>query len=529
MLAMGFAVLALAKPYVKTSVLVSSHVVFVLDTSASMRATDVHPSRFDAARALLLNDAKRLPAGTRFALVLAGPRPTIRLGFTTRREELRRALSTLQPTDASANLAAAVAFANALATDVDVRLYTDTPVEGFESATRLFREAHPKDIAVFGFTLTRDPSEVSRVTARATIANYTDMSQRVRLTLDVDGVPVDAQVVEIAAGATAPATFRFRAGGSKDALVTLSVASDDDLDANNRAYHVLSAVEPLRVLVVGERSPFLDALLGLNGDVLVRHVSPDAYIESDEADLTVFHRTAPKTLPRGDSLLIEPTDDVPFAKRLEVVPVGAVTWDARHPLTRFCDFGAFSLRRAWRFQTTPATQTLVSNGPFPLIALAESVHSRAVLLAFDAFQLEETDFPLRPVAVVFFANLIGWVQGGLRLAPESVLAGDIVRWGGRGVEPDGVTLPSGARVETGAVFRQTEEAGIYRVFSGERFLGAFAVNVAPDESPVFHNPVKPTNIRPQRLERKSQQEIWQVFALMALGFLLAEWWVFHRR
>ena len=526
--ALGFAVLALAKPYVRTAVVVPSHVVFVLDISASMKATDVKPSRFDAARNRLLNDANRLPAGTRFALVLAGNRPAMRLPFSTRRRELRQSLESLRPTDTAANLSAAIAFANALADDVDIRLYTDTPVEGFESATRLFRQ-RPKDIALTELVVSRGPADPSDASARVVVANRTATLQQIRLSLDVDGAPTDAQSVEVGAGAAASAAFRFRADGNRDVPVAVAVESDDDYDANDRLYRVLTAIRPLRVLVVGESSPFLDALLSLNAGVTLRHVSADAYLESDDTDLTVFYRAAPATLPRGDSVLIAPPDDVPFAKRLESVPVGAVTWDASHPLTRFCDFAAWSLREATRFELTSPGRALVSNGRFPLVALSENAGSRALLLAFDAFDLNETDFPLRPLAVVFFTNLTAWVEAGRRVAPGSIVAGEVVRWGTRGVEPDAVELPDGTRVSTGTAFDRTADGGIYRVFADERLLGAFAVNPAPEERPDVDAPVKPPSVRARTFDRRNRREVWQAFALVALGLLSVEWWVFHRR
>jgi hypothetical protein len=526
--ALGCAVIALSEPYIQTAVGIPSRVVFVLDISASMKATDVTPSRFAAARSRILSDANRLPKRTRFALVIAGSRPAIRLGFSTSRRELRRALDSARPTDESANLSAAIAFANALADGVDVRLYTDTTIEGFESTTRLFRK-RPKDIALTELIVSAEAGNPSDASARVTVENHAGTPQRIRLSLDVDGAPTDAQSVDVGANASASATFRFRADGRRPTSVVVTVESDDDYDANNRIYRVLTATRPLRVLVVGEASPFLDALLSVNPGVTLRHVSADAYLESDDDDLTVFYRAVPAALPRGYSVFIAPSGDLPFARRLEPVPTGAVTWDASHPLMRFCDFAAWSLRRATRFETTSLTRTLVSSGRLALVALSESAASRSLLLAFDAFNPNETDFPLRPLAVVFFTNLVAWAEASRRVAPESIVAGDVVRWGGRDDEPDAVELPNGTRVLTGSAFDRTEDSGVYRLFAGERLLGAFAVNSAPNERPDVDAPVKPPSVPGRTLDRQHRREVWQAFALTALILLLVEWWVFHRR
>lgn len=521
-LAVGCGVFALARPYVRTEEGFASRVVFVLDVSGSMKTHDVKPSRFDVARERLLSDAKQLPRGTRFALVLAGSRPRLALGFSTRLKELRRVLSTLRPTDEGASLAAATAFAKALAQEGDIWLYTDTPVEGFEHTTRLIR-ARPHDVALTELILSRDAENPTKAAARANIENRTASPQWVRLTLDLDGVPTDALSVEVGAHASVSAAFSFRVEENQDVAVTLAIETEDDNTTNNRLYGVLSAVRPMNVLTVGESSPFLNALLRLDPRVKLRHVSPTAYLESDEEDLTVFYRAVPAKLPQRRSLFIAPSESLPSAERLEVVSTRKITWEENHPLMQFCDFSTYSLRRAIRFALRPTARILAMSEGVPLVAVWEET----VLLAFDAFDLRETDFSLKPLAVVFFTNLIEWAEEGRRIAPTSVVAGEEVRF--RTSEPDTVLLPDGSRVPTGNVFNRTENAGIYQVFAGERLLGMFAVNPPSEERSDAVVAATPPGKEKPAPRREGRREIWRIFAVMAFGFLLAEWWVFHRR
>ena len=101
-------VLALARPQVVLPAAGGLATVLVMDTSASMQATDVAPSRFEAARAAALAEVAR-GAGP-VMVVDAGPQPHAVTGFVDH-GTARAALLRLHPTDAPARLEQAVTMA----------------------------------------------------------------------------------------------------------------------------------------------------------------------------------------------------------------------------------------------------------------------------------------------------------------------------------------------------------------------------------------------------------------------------------
>ncbi|MEZ6130014.1 MAG: BatA and WFA domain-containing protein [Planctomycetaceae bacterium] len=107
-------VLALTDPYFSWQALQARRLVIVLDGSASMQATDISPSRFEAARAA----AHRVLDGLRFrdevAIVSAGSRPEVVLGVASHVPTLRRAVDAVHPVDAAASLDAAIELARQL-------------------------------------------------------------------------------------------------------------------------------------------------------------------------------------------------------------------------------------------------------------------------------------------------------------------------------------------------------------------------------------------------------------------------------
>lgn len=71
-------------------------IILAVDISRSMQATDVLPSRFEAARSALRTFVKELPAGTRVGLVTFSRNATLVVPLTTDRGRLQEAVDLLQ-------------------------------------------------------------------------------------------------------------------------------------------------------------------------------------------------------------------------------------------------------------------------------------------------------------------------------------------------------------------------------------------------------------------------------------------------
>ena len=84
--------------------------VIVLDTTASMGATDVAPNRFEVARKEALDAINRLPSSGEVMILNAGPRPTVALSFTRDKAKARTALEKLEVTEAEGSLKRACAW-----------------------------------------------------------------------------------------------------------------------------------------------------------------------------------------------------------------------------------------------------------------------------------------------------------------------------------------------------------------------------------------------------------------------------------
>ncbi|HEU5394666.1 MAG TPA: VWA domain-containing protein, partial [Candidatus Methylomirabilis sp.] len=120
--------LALSRPGLLTRSTGFGRAILIVDTSASMQATDERPSRFargvGEARAVL----DGLALGAEAVLIEAGPRPRVAVPLTREVSDLRAGLARLRPQDAGADLAAALRLAAAFAEGAgptEVHVFTD--------------------------------------------------------------------------------------------------------------------------------------------------------------------------------------------------------------------------------------------------------------------------------------------------------------------------------------------------------------------------------------------------------------------
>ena len=124
------AILALlaARPFLERPAGLARDVVLVLDTSASMAATDVAPNRLEAAKAAALDALRDLPTGGKVSVIAADRTARIVVNETTDLGRVRQALATIEPSSARGDLGDALELAGKLAArsgDAQILVGTD--------------------------------------------------------------------------------------------------------------------------------------------------------------------------------------------------------------------------------------------------------------------------------------------------------------------------------------------------------------------------------------------------------------------
>ena len=111
LLALAALVFALARPYFLRTSSIHGDLILVLDTSASMQASDVNPSRFGEAQQNALRLIDQLPKPNPTTVMLMGDVPEIIVAQSQDRGRVRRAIAEARPATGGANLATALSLA----------------------------------------------------------------------------------------------------------------------------------------------------------------------------------------------------------------------------------------------------------------------------------------------------------------------------------------------------------------------------------------------------------------------------------
>jgi hypothetical protein len=479
-----------ARPFVERPAGLAGDLVLVLDTSASMQATDVTPNRLDAAKAAAVDALKDLPAGGKVSVIAAGRTARVVANGTSDIGRVRQAIAGIEPTSDIGNLADALRLASALAArsgDAEILVATDaalaTPPTGaveapirvlpvgrdtnnqaivalavktaasglshsaFVSVANLGLELVERQVQVFADGQLRD----SR-TLRLDPQRRTDVSID-----DIDDPDHPASVVEVRLlgpdGSTTPA---------------------DALGVDDRAWAIVPPNEQRQVLLVGEPDPYLETALSFLPDTELYFRDGDEWSTLtglDEYELVIFNRFLPPTLPATPTLAIAPprTSDLGTLTGTLTNP-GIGSLDPSDPILRYVDLSTVHIAEAQDLEL-PAWARSVIPGPAgsPLLYAGSLDGRPAAVLAFEP---RRSDLPLQVAFPVLLANLSGELMGGSETPLDAVAPGSPVTLavpeGAAGVRverPDGSVDELVAPIAGAAsvTFARTDLLGVYTV------------------------------------------------------------------
>jgi len=587
LLAVALAALALFRPGVRDEASLSGRKIFLLDSSASMAATDAAPdaNRFEQARRLIGEAIEGMRQGESAMLIAFSDRADVLQSFTGDRRRLRDALGraelTSRPTDILEALRAAEGLANpnrtsqagdegdaqvAEALPADLVIYSD----GHFASARDFDLGNltPEyvrvggdqvdNLAILAFSVDRNIDQPGRVEAFGTIANLGTGPLATTATLTLDGEFVDAERVELEAGEESGVSFAIEFGDAAGLALTLDV--EDALAADNVAYAGISPPRLVNVLVATPGNPPLDLALSTGPAAelaLVETVGPDyltqdAYRRRAEAggfDLIVFDRCTPETMPRCNTFFIGalPPQGWEWGELNDRVLL--VDLDRTHPILRYLELYSLLIAEG-RVLTAPAgAQELLTGETGPLLAVAPRDGFQDLVLGFEIIGQDETggvvfnsDWHVQRSWPVFVLNLLRHLAGAEQgAATPSYRPGETVLLrGDRSGQPLEVLKPDGSRRQVSteangnAAFTFTDQIGPYGVFDAAgKAIDRFNVNLfdrreselaALATIAMGYESVAATEARVP-----ARREYWRWLLVCVLGVMTVEWWLYAKR
>jgi hypothetical protein len=480
-----------ARPFLERPAGLARDVVLVIDTSASMAATDVLPNRLEAAKSAAIAALRDLPTGGKVSVIAADRSARIVVNETTDLGRVRQALDGIEATSAHGDLGDALELAGKLAArsgDAQVLVATDgalaTPAKTTVPAriTVLPVGRERKNQAIVAMAVRTAPSAVTR-SVFVSVANLDLERAGRRLEVWGDGALIEVRDLLLDAQARSDVviddvprdvgTLEVRLVGP-DPLVT---TAPDQLAVDDRAWAVIPSDRTRLILVVGPGDPYLETALSYLPNVELFGVTAAEYGPASERtdgrpwDLVIFEGSLPATLPRTPILSIAPGASSSLGEVTGTLTnPGIGSLDPDEPILRYVDLSTTHIASASRFVLPEWARTVI---PGPQGAPLLYAGSRAGLpTAVLAFEPRRSDLPLQVAFPILLANLTGELLGGSAAPTEAVQPGTPVSLsipeGATGLavtKPDGtvIELVPGTATSAGVTFSGTDVPGIYVV------------------------------------------------------------------
>lgn len=587
LLLIALAMLACLRPGLQGTRLRDHRFIFLIDTSASMQATDVAPSRLEEAKRQARAIIDRMSAGDVAMLVSFAERARVEQTFTDDKRLLQRKLAALQPTAAGSDLSEALQVAAGLAnpqrtaTDYgDIAVADPLPATlyimsdgGFDQEPNFSMEnlkpvyvrigtETPRNIAITTFAATRVPDRPGEVQFFGQLHNFSDAP--VAMDTDLWASTSDAEPIE---------SFRLQVEPGETRAIDVSIPEvqpgsfrwelqvDDDLAVDNQAWCVVNPLRRATVLVVTPGNDYLRLATATDqikrfADIVFmtpEQLTAPEYeekIAEGNIDLVIFDRSAPVQNPRANTIYfatVPPGDRWQRSERYENPQI--VDVDGAHPLMRFLEFGNLLIAEARPLQPPPGANILIDSDGGPLIAIAPRDGWEDVVLGFELIGVQDgrtyanTDWVTRVSFPLFISNALEYLGRATHLQETPTLrpGTPISLRSPTSHDQVDVRLPDGSsqslspNAQGTFQFSQTQQLGTYSALDSPaaepfQYFAVSAMN--PRESDIGPRATIKTRyeqIEAQTTPERVRQELWKPVILVAILVLLLEWIIYHRR
>jgi hypothetical protein len=555
-----FLILALARPYTYAPGISSQNAVVIIDTSTSMAAMDVSPSRLEAAKNQAFRLIEGLPDAARVTVIDAGQKARVLISSSTDSSAIHQAIDSLQPGAGGSELDVALQIASAIAAR---QPGTHTIVLSDGNVSLPDRIILPGKLTYFPIGLRNENQAISllnlradpngELTAFAQVVNYGDEPVRRRIAFYADGQLVDAFDLQIPPGnGQSILTQNIDPATEMVEARLLPDLTADYLPADDQALAIYQPGETISTTLVTPGNLFLETALSLMPNLSVTLVNPTGVNDLPPADLTILDGVAPITgsLPTGNLLFIGPLRSTELFTVTGSLPSPRLNpIRADHPLLRFVDLSGVNLLDSARIPLPEWAQpVIVAEDPLnpaetvPLLFAGQSEGRRVAVIAFD---IRHSDLPLNIAFPILVTNLVEWLAPSRSGIPASLAPGETLAFvpptstssdAATITRPDGIIERPESR-DGQLIYSRTDQLGLYRVDLGNGKPISFTVNLfSPQESHIAPAQdltaagviIAGAEGEAQSVDSQAIREWWRGLALIALGLLTAEWLIYHR-
>lgn len=467
----------LSGPHLVSSAGLSRQWILVLDCSASMKAIDVSPSRFEVAKQGLEKALDEIPTSDSVLLLAFSSETAIVQQSTNDLSQVRSKLNSLEPVDMPGDWSQLTKILEPLLRNSPPPLvmiasdFANVPSNLLASISfdPIVAGKSGDNIGIIRVASKPIPGSDKSQMLLYQIKNFSKKSATSTLTLYANDSVMDSFELKLGPGETLERTTELTV--NQTIKVRIEKKPGDIFALDDDYVLIVDPVQPSSVNLQYE-NPFLRKALNVLPSVKIsdQNSLPIMKIASvDEAKQSGIYFLSSKS---------SGTSTVP------------VRWNDGHPVLRFVDVGAWQIQNATSVTPPVGAESLVeiSSGT---IAYASEDNGRKIVLAFS---LEDSNLPLLAGFPVFLQNAIQWIQED-KEKPLASVTGDKLR-----------------------------KEGSYQI-DGKEGYANFA---DAGESDILPSPPKSkSGSSATMVQRKTDIGNW--FLILATGIVMVEWWAFHRR
>lgn len=533
-------IIAFTQPGFQSSRLTGDRFIFLIDTSGSMSATDVKPTRLGKAKELALRVVDEMEQGDVGMVISFSDGAGEVQSFTNDKRVLRQHILALKQTNRTSNLDEAIRAAAGLAnpgrtaTDLrDVQVAKAQPATLYVFSDGGFPEVQdfalqhltceyvpvgdrneldpadptytPKlvpNVGVVAFTTERNTENPTEIQAFARFENTGPEDVEIEAEVYLNDELLDVQRIEIEKeGGTSGAEFDLP--DLESGTLRLDIKHKDLLQIDNVAYAPVNSPRPAKLLVVSPRNEALQVAMEtdqVSKLAVVEFADPEiletedhqALAQAGYYDAIVYDQCVPQKMPQSNTLFVGEVPPLEGWKAGEVTDAPfVIDVDKVHPLTQMVYMDKVSIFRGFEVQAPPGSLELMTGTIGGLLKVAPRDGYEDAALGFKIYDHAEghanTNWVIRRSFPVFVFNVVRYLGGNLgSLASPSFKPGRPVQIRTEGTVTDiTVESPSFARKSLTReglsffVYNNSDEMGVYKVFEGQakQPTQQFAVNL----------------------------------------------------
>jgi hypothetical protein len=523
--------------------------LIMIDAGSSMQATDVAPTRLAAAKQRVLQLLAAEPSARPISIARWSARAELRCAETSDRVQLRHAIESIGLSDASSDLTTAVSLAERMLAGrahaavwlVSDGAFLTAPDRAPELSTEIAWYQLPigresRNLGLRSLRVRRYPSNRNRAEARLVLENAGDRAESVEVGLFADSAPIALDRLALPAHATLARNYAELPADAQ--RIEARLTAHDALAADDRAYALLPARRPARVLLVGTGNRYLEAALLLDESLRVDRQDPQHYRDATGYDIAIFDRFVPAGPIGVPGLFIAPKPssarpDYPLRMRGLVERPFVERSERDHPLLRGVELRDVNIARALVLEPQSGDRVIAAGRASPLILTGTRDHQPIVVLSFD---VRDSDLPLRIAWPMLILNALDQLHPraldyvpALQVGIEQAIPID------PGARAAVITGPGSAPqtlLVDGHVTRLTpEQIGFYDLRGNDRPPQLLAAERRPGKSiAIKPGRIPGTSLVPAAATRAATSSFaWPLLVVLAWLVVFVEWLCHQRR